>query len=94
MIKAYLALCFLIVMCLSGCSAMLGRPSQLSTSGATEGPPPERGLRVEEVFPNSPAAAAGIVVLLGIRAERIFERRHRLGRETRRAAQVGGISNP
>ena len=58
--KMFLIICFLAVTCLSGCSAMLGRPSQLSTSRATEGPPPERGLRVEEVFDNSPAAAAGI----------------------------------
>lgn len=58
--KIFLTICFLAVMCLSGCSAMFGRPGQLSTSRATEGPPPERGLRVEEVFPDSPAAAAGI----------------------------------
>ncbi|MCM3870844.1 MAG: hypothetical protein ND895_09155, partial [Pyrinomonadaceae bacterium] len=43
-----------------GCSAMLARPSQLSTSQGTPGTPPERALAVFRVFPDSPAAAAGI----------------------------------
>jgi tetratricopeptide (TPR) repeat protein len=58
--KTLLIVCLLAMVCLSGCSAMLAKTSQLSTSRATAGKPPERGLRVTEVFPDSPAAAAGI----------------------------------
>ncbi|MCM3871055.1 MAG: hypothetical protein ND895_10225, partial [Pyrinomonadaceae bacterium] len=60
MAKMFLITCFLAVTCLSGCSAMLARPSQLSTSQGTPGTPPERALAVFRVFPDSPAAAAGI----------------------------------
>jgi tetratricopeptide (TPR) repeat protein len=53
-------ICLLTVACLCGCSQMFARTSPLTTSQEAHTLPPGRGLRVIEVFPNSPAEAAGI----------------------------------
>jgi tetratricopeptide (TPR) repeat protein len=60
MIKTSLAICFLGMACLCGCSAMFAKTSQLSMSHGTVGTPPEHGLRVMRVFPDSQAEAAGL----------------------------------
>ena len=61
--KALLAICLLATACFCGCRGILAQPSQLHISKATHGTPPERGLRVTKVFPNSPASAADIHVM-------------------------------
>lgn len=60
MVKTLVIVCLLTTACLCGCTGLLAKTSQLSTSQAPRGTPPERGLRVTEVFPDSAAAAAGI----------------------------------
>lgn len=50
----------LAIVCLSGCSTMLARTSPLAAAQEPHTNPPQRGLRVIEIFPNSPAEAAGI----------------------------------
>lgn len=61
--KQLLAICLLATVCVCGCAAMLGKPSQLSISKDSAGTRPERGLFVTKVFPKSPAMAAGIKVM-------------------------------
>ncbi|HJX89688.1 MAG TPA: hypothetical protein VJ372_04285 [Pyrinomonadaceae bacterium] len=51
---------FLSVVLLSGCSSLLARTSQLSPSQRTGESPPQRGLKITQVFPNSPAESAGL----------------------------------
>jgi tetratricopeptide (TPR) repeat protein len=60
MTKMYLTICLLALACVCGCSSMVAKTSQLSASRGTESAPPTHSLRVLEVFPNGPAAAAGI----------------------------------
>jgi tetratricopeptide (TPR) repeat protein len=60
MIKTLVIVCLLTMTCLCSCTGLFATTSQLSTSKAPGGAPPERGLRVTEVFPDSAAAAAGI----------------------------------
>lgn len=45
---------------LSGCSLLLARTTPVSPSQRTGEPPPQRGLNITQVYPNSPAESAGL----------------------------------
>ena len=59
MTKLILVISLLLMSC-SGCASMFARTTRLAKIQSNGSLVPDRGLRVTEVFPDSPAAAAGI----------------------------------